>query len=262
MLDSNAPADKSAELQFDQIEAATQGGPTVAHRSCAACSQPLTDTFYTLGDGVICPACRDRIALPPAGSRFGRILKATVLGILLGLVGAAIWFAIRRATNYELGLIAVLVGLMVGKGVRAGSGNRGGRVYQVLAVLITYCSVAANYLPDIVEVALNPPDAAAVAGVEDGASLPATDAAGQEIASAEPAAAGDNFETAGPIAMIIGMAILLVLAFGFALALPVLAGVENLIGLLIIAFALWEAWKINAATNLPIAGPYQVGSLA
>src|SRR6185312_6446610 len=67
------------------------------------------------------------------------------------LIGAVIWFVIRRATQLEIGLVAILVGFLVGKAVRSGSGNRGGRGYQVLAVLITYCCIAANYMPDIIE---------------------------------------------------------------------------------------------------------------
>jgi len=43
------------------------------------------------------------------------------------------------------------------------------------------------------------------------------------------------------------------------LAAPFLAGAQNLIGLLIIGFALWEAWKFNARRQVPISGPYQIG---
>jgi len=47
------------------------------------------------------------------------------------------------------------------------------------------------------------------------------------------------------------------IAFGYALAMPFLAGIENLIGLLIIAFGLWEAWKINKAPARPVIdGPF------
>jgi hypothetical protein len=52
--------------------------------------------------------------------------------------------------------------------------------------------------------------------------------------------------------------LLLVLVFALSLAAPFLAGVENLIGLLIIGFALWEAWKLNARRPLQISGPYQI----
>ena len=47
--------------------------------------------------------------------------------------------------------------------------------------------------------------------------------------------------------------------FVIAAALPFLAGFENIIGLLIIGFALWEAWKINRKVELAVVGPFQVG---
>lgn len=43
-------------------------------------------------------------------------------------------------------------------------------------------------------------------------------------------------------------------------AIPFLAGVKNLLGLLIIGFGLWEAWKLNRRTDLSISGPFQVGA--
>ena len=52
-------------------------------------------------------------------------------------------------TGYEIGLIAIQVGFLVGGAVRAGSEGRGGRGYQVLAVLLIYISICANYMPDI-----------------------------------------------------------------------------------------------------------------
>jgi hypothetical protein len=41
---------------------------------------------------------------------------------------------------------------------------------------------------------------------------------------------------------------------------PFLPGAENIIGLLIIGFALWEAWKFNMHRPLPITGPYQMSA--
>ena len=49
--------------------------------------------------------------------------------------------------GYPLGLIAVLVGWMVGKAVLAGSGNRGGRAFQVMAVALTYCAIVMSNVP-------------------------------------------------------------------------------------------------------------------
>ena len=65
--------------------------------------------------------------------------------------------------------------------------------------------------------------------------------------------------TATPVGLgraILGVGALLLLVA----ALPFLAGVKNLLGLLIIGFGLWEAWKLNKRTDLSISGPYQVGA--
>lgn len=54
----------------------------------------------------------------------------------------------------------------------------------------------------------------------------------------------------------LGIALLLVLVFAFALAAPFLQGAQNIIGLLIIGFALWEAWKINTKQVPALTGPF------
>jgi hypothetical protein len=40
----------------------------------------------------------------------------------------------------------------------------------------------------------------------------------------------------------------------------VLAGIQNVIGILIIGFALYEAWRVNAYAPLQIEGPFQIGA--
>ena len=52
------------------------------------------------------------------------------------------------------------------------------------------------------------------------------------------------------------MVVALGLLFLLLLASPFLAGFQNVIGLLIIGFALWEAWKANRRVPLAIAGPF------
>jgi len=44
-----------------------------------------------------------------------------------------------------------------------------------------------------------------------------------------------------------------------AMATPFLAGVENVIGILIIGFALYEAWRMNAYQPLVVEGPFKLG---
>ena len=40
---------------------------------------------------------------------------------------------------------------------------------------------------------------------------------------------------------------------------PFMSGFENIIGLLIIAFALYQAWAMNKRLRIEIRGPYRVG---
>jgi hypothetical protein len=76
------------------------------------------------------------------GSRVGRGLKAFVFGTIGAVLGAILYYAIIRITGWNIGLVAVVVGLMIGGAVKAGSGNRGGRFYQFLAVFLTYSAMA------------------------------------------------------------------------------------------------------------------------
>ena len=267
------PTPSPGDMQFEQFEpaaptappsadasadAAAAAAPAVA--SCAACQQPITEAYYEAGGQVFCPRCRENYqAEQTGGSRVGRMLRALVFGTLAGLGGTIIWFGVRKLTGYEVGLIAIVVGLMVGGAVRAGSRGRGGVFYQLLAVFITYSAIVANYVPDVFEMMMKEfgdDKAAAVASATQPTSQPGAAATapsgGVESAAASP---GDEQEV-GAGRAIVGIILLSLIAFAFAFVMPVLAGFENIIGLLIIGFALWEAWKINKRVVVEFTGPY------
>ena len=207
-LKAESPPTADGPLQFLKAESSTRS--PLAAQPCVACRQPLTTTYYALGDKVLCPACHARVTGPLPGSSFVRLVKATLLGLGGGLVGAAIWYAVRRFLEMQIGLVAILVGFLVGQGVRKGSGNRGGAAYQTLAVVLTYFCVAMNYMPDIIELWTRK-------GI---------------------------FEHTHSIAH--GIAVVVV-TLGAALAVPVVMGMHSPIGLLIVGIALWEAWKFRQA---------------
>jgi hypothetical protein len=238
----------------------------------------------------MCPTCCESVRQSLAGKQVRRFLLATVFGSGAGLVAATIWFLVRRLANLQAGLIAVLVGFMVGAAVRKGSGGWGGLRYQVLAVLLTYGSIAANYIPDIIEAILQahvvqPPAAVAKADRAPAAlpaaadepvkdAMPVTDESPPEGAVGEKPQADDRGPqpealpdaAAAPEApaklsgaeKLAALAMLAFLVCKLALIIPFAGLPENLIGLLIVGFALWEAWKINARRLPPIMGPYQI----
>ena len=129
-------------LQFDTAEYSASQAPTA---TCAACKRPLTPSYYTANKTIICEPCHGQFqAYLSGGSRLKRVFAATALGLLASLAGGALWDAVVKITGYEIGLIAILVGLMVGVAVRKGSKGRGGWFYQTLAIVLTYSCICAS----------------------------------------------------------------------------------------------------------------------
>lgn len=237
-------------------------GQAVQGPTCVTCHRPIASTYFAVGDKLVCPDCRDRYATASAGgSRFGRLARATVFGIAGGVLGALIWFAVRRISGYEVGLIAIVVGLLVGGAVRAGSRGRGGRGYQILAVVLTYFAIAANYMPDLFEAMYKQYQQNHATAAQ---KAPPSDNSPSGTSSNSPQApngtAGQGSKPVGPLVAVLFLLLLVVIVFALALAAPFLAGLHNLIGLFIIGFALWEAWKINARRRVTFAGPYSLGT--
>jgi hypothetical protein len=137
--------------------------------------------------------------------------------------------------------------------VRKGSAGVGGRGYQLLAVLITYCCIAANYLPDCFDLFMNAARQQPIAIAQPGAE-PANPP--KEVAQAPAQQPQPDITQNWGVGK---WALFLAVVLAFTMCVPFLNGVKNLIGILIIGFALWEAWKLNARRPLPISGPYQLG---
>ena len=263
------------ELQFDTAEF---NESTAVTMSCAACHGNVVGEYYEINGQHTCSVCRGRIEQVLAGgSRLGRILGATFLGCLAGVLGAAIYFGVAKLTGYEIGLVALVVGFLVGGGVRKGSGGRGGWFYQLLAMFLTYASISASYgIFAIAALAENPteqsgsPIAASVASApsteiqsveenpqdaSESAEVPTTQALDSTTAvSSDPFAD----KTGGEILLTILMIIATVI--GFILALPIMVGIESPIAFLIIGFGVYTAWKMNRRVLLNISGPYRIAA--
>lgn len=253
----------SGERPIDLQHARFDEGSSAETR-CASCDQGIVQSYYTAGEKVFCEACKEKLTAPVEGSSVGRLARATLFGLVAAAMGAGIWFAVSSFTGYEFGLIAVLVGFMVGTAVRLGSRERGGLRYQVLAVFLTYASIVSTYVPLIVtefnqeftadtaqgsgEVALEGQEPVAASNL---GMTPENQLNGTAHGSNAPA-----IEELGVPGFILGVMALV----AFAFALPFLAGIENLIGLLIIGFGLWQAWRINSRDKLELSGPFRVSA--
>lgn len=253
------PRAMSDPLQFDHAELASPS-------ACGGCKSALGASYFQAAGQMLCGNCAEgfRKAMAGTGSRAGRLTKATLLGFLAGAVGAAIYFGVRALTGYEVGLVAIVVGILVGRAVRRGSGNRGGLGYQFLAAGITYFAIATTFLPmALKEIAEASPSGQteAVSGTPEGVATdgsavkaPATESEAAPAAIGEAAPAGD--EEVSPIIAIIALV-------GLTLALPILVAFGGgVISLLIVGFGVWEAWRVNKRIAIDITGPHELATQA
>lgn len=147
--------------RFDVVEAVTPVGTA----PCFECRGPIVDTYYERDGRVICAACQRRLADTVMHStNDDRFPRALAFGLGASVLGATLYFGLLAVTDREIELVAILVGFMVGKAVRHGSGGRGGRRYQWLAVALTYLAIASTYAPFVMR-GFGEPTNASAAGV-------------------------------------------------------------------------------------------------
>ena len=225
---------ETAELQLDRAEFDAQHAST-----CGACATPLTTEYYEANGVTVCRACTEEMrAVGTAGTSMTRAIRAVGAGLAAALAGSILYYAILAITGYEFGLIAIVVGMAVGKAVNWGAYGRGGWRYQTIAIVLTYVAIVGSYVPLIIaEVGKQP--VAAEASAHTG----------------EKATADSDAPTTAA-----GALVALAVFAGLVLAIPFLAGIENVIGLIIIGIGLYEAWKFNRKPQLTITGPHAIAA--
>lgn len=235
------------ELQFERTE-------TTGSTQCGSCAATLQTSYFEANGTLLCQTCAEgvRQMLNGTGLGIGRFGKAILFGVGAAILGAALYYGVLALTGYEVGLVSIVVGFLVGRAVRAGSGGRGGLKYQLLAVALTYIAIVSTYVPLLINEFKNSPPAAE--NSEAGEVVGETQATSATVDSI-PADA--DAQPIGVGRFILGWAII----FAFAMALPFLAGLQNIIGLLIIGFGLWEAWRVNKRLQLEISGPYPIAGM-
>lgn len=146
LRDGASVPDEKSPLQFDKAEFGATGAAVPS--ACAVCNKPLRDRYFTLNAATVCAQCaglvRDHHARPPDAQS---VAQAIAQGLLFGLGGSLAWYLVERFVGGAWGLIAILVGWLVGRGVSQASGGRGGPVFQVLAGAITYACICFASLP-------------------------------------------------------------------------------------------------------------------
>jgi hypothetical protein len=249
-----APAGETG-LQFDQV---TQPGDSTVRQQlaveCANCHEPIRTVYFTVNSQTVCDRCRsliERLAEVPSG--LGPFARAGLFGFGAGVAGAAVYYAVLAIAHLEIGIVAILIGYMVGAGVRKGARGHGGIRFQFLAIALTYASIALAYAPIAI--------AAAIAQNQRPAATASAPGAAQQPGST--AAAAPRRAQPPPPPSLGGLLFGLAFLFAFVLALPVLVIIgslpSGLLTALIISVGLRQAWRMTAAPLIDVYGPYRVG---
>ena len=232
------------DLQFQHAEpiAASEGSA----QACVACKQPVAGTYYQAQGQMVCPLCAQRIQsgqqAPPALS----LLRAALYGGGAALGGCILYALVAIVLNMEIGLVAILVGWMVGKAIRHASNGMGGRPQQILAVALTYFAISTSYIPVMIyQFAKHPPAAAQQAQAQK------TDG---QVTSDGGTAKGGRMSAGALLFALLTLA-------AIAPFLTLTAGISGLISLFILFIGLQRAWKMTGRSEILLMGPYQVEAL-
>lgn len=157
-----------------------------------------------------------RLASQNSSDSRGKMLKAFLWGGGATVLGSAV-FAAVAFMGFQLAILSIGVGWLVGTAIKKGTDGHTSRKYQVIAVLLTYLAIATSYIPVVI------------------AQL----------------GKGTSGVTAIGLVLMAGVVIGLPLLDAFT-SMP-----GGLLTLLIIFFGLQQAWKQTAPDVALVAGPYQ-----
>ena len=277
MTADSTPGQSSQPLQFDVAETNVTELAARTHATCKACARPIVDLYYQANRAIICASCHAGLGRP-RGTRAARAMRAIGFGLAAAVVGSLAYFTVVAITGLEFGILAVAVGYVVGIAVRKGSRGRGGWAYQTLAIVLTYFAIAATYVPLVArEIQKSPSRMSArqhvapppmadtitisASGPEVGRAIDSAAAARRGAASFPVTQAGSPSPTRparhlGFGTVLLGAGALVLIAA----VLPIAGGFSNIISLLIIGVALFEAWRLNRRVTLQITGPYRLAT--
>jgi len=269
------------ELQFDRVEKSGPEASTATSSldvSCAVCGKSVGAEYFHANGKPVCASCRQVLQSAAATPRsIGPLLRAGLFGLGGAIVGAAIYYAVIAITDFEIGLVAILIGYMVGYMVRKGAGGRGGRRFQVLAIVLTYWAVGLAYTPlafkgmsgDDKSVAADSTgvtadslgqaigDSAAIAATSDSAAGAIT-AASARAGDADSSVAGTDIKNDMSPVKALGLLFVMVFALPAIYIASSMPG--GILSAIIVLIGLRQAWSMTGTPPLEMSGPYKVGA--
>ncbi|MEO5923626.1 MAG: hypothetical protein ABIR70_07345 [Bryobacteraceae bacterium] len=214
--------------QFQKAEYA-EGGP-----QCVGCKAAISGEYFRLSNGrTVCPACAANVQAVLKSPSHAAFVRGILYGSLTAAACCVGYATVLMLTGFEIGLVSILVGYLVGTAVRKGSQGFGGRRCQIAAVALTYLAITFSYIP---------------VGIQQYNAQLKGESKDKAVKQAGPPLTAGSF----------GMAV--VVLTGLAIASPFLQltnGIGGLLGIFIIFLGLQRAWAITGRADLAVHGPFQ-----
>jgi hypothetical protein len=240
------------DLQFQQAEP-LPAEPVVDPNAprCVVCKNPIGATYYHAQGHTVCPGCAQKIQTGQQAPAPVSLARAFLYGAGAAVAGSILYAAVAILLNLEIGIIAIVVGFMVGKAIRHASNGLGGRPQQILAVVLTYFSITSSYIPVFLYQWKHDPKRFEQS--RQAAEKRKSEQAAEQRKSEQAAAPNARRPGIGVIGALVTLLVLFAAAPFFSLA----NGIGGLISLFIIFIGLRQAWKLTGRTQILVMGPYE-----
>jgi hypothetical protein len=264
-MSSEPTSSRGDELQFERVGTGAHSG-SAAGVVCSGCQATLTAEYFEVNGKPFCETCRRTIEQQVATPRtVGALLKSGLFGFGAAIAGGLGYFIFVSVTGYELSLITIFVGYMVGFAVRKGATGRGGRRYQLIAAAMTYWAVGLSYGLLGMKATLDEKGGKTPVATDTShaRAVPPADTAlvvRPQAAGVDSAASTRSAERVSTGRMLAALGMLTILPF----ALPVLvifgSGASGLLSAVILLIGIAQAWAMTRAPKLNVTGPHRVGT--
>ena len=236
---SNEVLPSAESLQFRKAEHARDpaSGP-----QCLSCKRATGPNYFQVNGQTVCGACAAAIESGQKTTSRGLLLKGLLYGVGAALAGSILYATVAIITGFQLALIAILIGYMVGKSIHKAAG--GGRPQQITAVILTYLSISSSYVPLVIYQFGKHPSTQSTTANEgkSGTVITAPQVTRPSVPLSSTLVALASLAVAGPF--------------------MALRNSSGLLSLVIIFFGLQRAWRLTGRPILVLSGPYQAATPA
>jgi hypothetical protein len=112
----------------------------VGTERCRICSRLLDAEYYRVNGQMACKVCALQASEGQPTNSHAALVRGAVYGTGAAILGSVLYAAVT-SFGFTIGYLSLAVGWLIGKAMMKGSNGVGGRMYQMISVLLTYCAI-------------------------------------------------------------------------------------------------------------------------